>query len=434
MAHLLVVELPGGNDTDLLQAAIADGHDVTFLSADLGHYRARPDVDAVLRSARERIEVAPFDYDDVERRVLALHCARPVDAVLCLIDTRMPEAARLARRLGLRHLDPDAATLLRDKARVRARLVERGIPQPEFRACASNDDLRRAVAEIGLPVLIKPADGYGSQNIVMLRHPEDLEPPLSPLDELLPCFADYGLGARASGRMIVERCLEGSIVGCDTFTAAGSHTLLGVHEKLFFDPPSFAIRGGCFSPDGPQFDALRAYLFAVLDAAGFDWGAAHTEIALTRDGPRLIEINPRLVGAKIPRLVSATLGRSVHADLIALHLGRWRPPTRAPAPMVGVTRWIVADQAGTLADVRIPPSGNPAIRCTEILRMPGEAVRPPYENADRIGYVIACASSREEAERIADEHVRRTRIRLHRPGHPPSPHGRQTDEPAFARP
>ena len=61
----------------------------------------------------------PFDYLEVERRVLAVHQQYPIDAVLCLIDTRMPEAARLAHTLGLRHLNPSSATLLRDKFSVR---------------------------------------------------------------------------------------------------------------------------------------------------------------------------------------------------------------------------------------------------------------------------------------------------------------------------
>jgi hypothetical protein len=63
---------------------------------------------------------------------------------------------------------------------------------------------------------------------------EDLDPLLSPLEDMLPSGADYGLGVTANDRMLVERNMTGIVLGCDTLTSAGRHTLLGVHEKESF--------------------------------------------------------------------------------------------------------------------------------------------------------------------------------------------------------
>jgi biotin carboxylase len=412
MAHLLIVELPGGDDTDIVQAALDRGDEFTFLTARLGHYRQQPQVSTMLAFAREQIEVTPFDYAEVERRVLAVHALFPIDAVLCLIDSHVPTAAQLAHRLGLRHLNPSSATLLRDKFNVRRRLVERGLAQPPFELATSNDSLSAAVERLGLPVLIKPADGYGSQNIVVLRYPEDLDPLLSPLNNLLPSHADYGLGFRANDRLLVERFMTGSVIGCDTLTANCRHQLLGIHAKLFFEPPSFAIRGGCFTPNRPEFEAIERYLFSVLDAVGLDWGAAHTELLLTPEGPRLIEINPRLVGAKIGRLVGYALDRSLHADLIALHLGERPDLPPQDARMVAVSRWIVADRPGILDHVELPRWHDARMRCVEVLKKPGDPIRPPLENADRIGYVMVCAPTSDEAQQLADSFVAQCRVFL----------------------
>jgi biotin carboxylase len=415
VAHVLIIELPGGNDTDIVEAVIDRGDTFTFLSAELDHYRRQPAVRSCLARALRMIEVPAFDYQEAERRVLARHAERPIDAVLCLIDTRITEAARLAHRLGLRHLNPASACLLRDKFNVRRRLAERGLDQPEFSLAESNDALKQAVARLGLPVLIKPADGYGSQNIIVLRHPEDLDPMLTPLEDLLPCRSDYGLGARANDRMLVERYMTGTVIGCDTLTADGRHTLIGVHEKLMFEPPSFAIRGSCFAPNGGAFDAIERYVFSLLDAVGFDWGAAHIELMLTSEGLRVIEINPRLVGAKIARLAGYALDRSLHAELVALHLGERRDRPTQPGPMVSVIRWIVADRAGTLEHVDVPTQDDARIRCIEVLKRVGDPVRPAFENADRIGYVMVCGSSRREAELLAEDLVARVVVTVKEP-------------------
>ncbi len=412
MAHLLVIELPGGNDADLLTAAITRGDEFTFLCRRLSDYRQQPQLASALLGAREVIEVDPFDYAEVERRVLAVHARKRIDAVLCLIDIRLIEAARIAARLGVRHISPATAALLRDKFRVRCALADCGLAQPEFAAAYSTQVIPLAARRLGLPVLIKPVDGYGSQNIVVLRHPEDLDPLLSPLDELLPSGADYGLGVKAGDRVLIERFMSGRVVGCDTLSSGGRHRLLGVHEKLFYPPPSFAIRGGSFTPNCAALGDIERYVFAALDAVGFDWGAAHTEVMLTAGGPRIIEINPRLVGAKIARLVGFSLGRSLHADLIALHAGEPVPNVPGPRPSVGVSRWIAAAEKGILTEVEMPHCDDARIRCTEILKQAGDLVGPPLENVDRIGYVMVCDHDKIEAQRLADDFISRCHARL----------------------
>ncbi len=409
MAHLLIIELPGGNDTDLLQAAKDRGDSFTFLTADLGLYQQQPAVQTVLRYAHACIEVQNFDMQEVSKQVLAAHLAKPFEAVLCLLDIRLIEAATLAEQLGLKYLNPSSAKLLRDKFSVRQRLQECEISQPMFALATSNEDLKAAVAQIGLPVLIKPSDGYGSQNIVVLEFEEDLAPWMSPLEDMLPSRADYGLGVKANDRLLVEQYMKGVVIGCDTLTQNGQHTLVGVNEKIFFEPPSFAIRGGCFTPNKGQFKAIEAYVFKLLDAVDFDCGATHIELMLNENGLSLIEINPRLVGAKIPRLINLACKRSIHSDLIDLHLGRPVAPF-SQASEVAVTRWLVAEQTATLAKVELPATNDFRIACVELLKHAGDPVRPPMENADRIGYVMSSAPTRLEADASAEDFIQNSVI------------------------
>jgi biotin carboxylase len=404
MAHLLIIELPGGNDTDILQAAIDRGDSFTLLTADLALYLQQPAVNTLLRHAHACLEVTNFDMQETQTQVLAAHLATPFDAVLCLLDIRLIEAATLAHLLGLKYLNPTSAKLLRDKFSVRERLQARGIAQPMFALATSNDELKAAVAHMGLPVLIKPSDGYGSQNIVMLAFEEDLAPWMSPLEDMLPSRADYGLGVKANDRLLVEQYMKGVVIGCDTLTQNGQHTLVGVNEKLFFEPPSFAIRGGCFTPNNGQFKAIEAYVSALLDAVDFDCGAAHIELMVHANGLSLIEINPRLVGAKIPRLISLACKRSIHTDLIDLHLDHPVAPF-TEASEIAVTRWLVANQAATLANIELPQTDDPHIACIEMLKHAGDPVRPPMENADRIGYVMSCAPTRLEADEAAENFI-----------------------------
>jgi len=407
MSHLLIIDLPGGNDTDILEAALAGGHRFTFLTADPAHYLAQPDIAALLARA-----VAVIASPDCAAASLAAaHEADRFDAVLCCQDLRIVEAAQIARALGLRHLNPATATLARDKSAVRQALAQARIAQPPSKRARGPVELLGAVEDIALPVIIKPIDGFGSQNIFAIRDQADLARLRNMAEIIADAPGDYGLGVMAQGAMLVERLLEGRVVGCDTMSAGGRHMLLGVNEKLFFPAPSFAIRGGCFTTNCGQFAALEYYVFACLDAIGFDHGAAHVELMLTADGPQIIEINPRLVGARIARLISAARGLSAHADLIALHIDGTLPAP-ASTPMHAVTRWLAAPHAGTLGAITLAPLSAPGVVGATIIAQSGQPVRPPYDNADRLGCIMTLGPIRAAAEFLAETLVSATAIEI----------------------
>lgn len=194
MAHLLIIDLPGGNDTDILRAANTRGDTVTFLTSDLDLYLKQAPIRPYLDAAYKLIEVKDFAFESVLANVLSVHQSNPIEAVICLIEIRLIEASKLATVLGTQYLNLASAVLLRDKYSVRRRLSEKGIVQPEFALATTTQEIKDAVAELGLPLLIKPSDGYGSQNVVVLQTELDLDPLISPVEIMLPSRADYGLG------------------------------------------------------------------------------------------------------------------------------------------------------------------------------------------------------------------------------------------------
>ena len=260
MAHLLLIEVPGGNDFTILEDAVDLGHQVTFFTADLAHYRKQGQETQVrLALAREIVEIHPFDYAEFERRACLVHASHPFDAVLCLIDIRMIEASLLAEKFGLRFLNSVTTRLMRDKFSVRQALAKRGVRQPGFALAETATELRQAVTEIGYPVLIKPSDGYGSQNVSVVFSDSDLQNLTVSLEALTLKPTDYGLGVHASNRFSVEKYIRGHMIGCDVFSNGAERILIGINDKLMFPPPSFAMRGSCFPSDRYDIAAIRDY-------------------------------------------------------------------------------------------------------------------------------------------------------------------------------
>ena len=424
MAHILLIDVPGGNDFTVLEDALAVGHEVTFFTSDLSHYERQGEVSGRhLRSARKIVEIRPFRFDQFEEQILAIHAQAPFDAVICLIDIRQIEASRIAERLGLRYLNPKTARLMRDKFSVRQKLADVGIRQPAFAFANDVGSIREAVSRIGFPTVIKPADGYGSQNISIVRSEDDLEVICADFDHNQSNPTDYGLGVKANNRFSVEQYVEGALIGCDVFSDGKDRLLIGVNEKLMYPLPSFAIKGGHFPSNNFDMDALRSYAFAILDAVDFDIGAAHIEMIVADGVPYLVEVNARLVSAQIPFQMGYALERSLYVDLMDLHLG---VATGRMVPFhahgVCAIRWIVADKSGVLKTVRLPEEPGPGIRRVILFKLDGDTVRPPISNGDRIGYVMAAAQTAAEAADLAESYIARCDVVLE----PEGRHGMRT--------
>ena len=85
-----------------------------------------------------------------------------IDGVLTVQAERaVPMIAELAEALGVPGIGVDTARLMTNKLAMRARLAEAGVPQPRFATVQTAGEARSALAEIGLPAVLKPADASG---------------------------------------------------------------------------------------------------------------------------------------------------------------------------------------------------------------------------------------------------------------------------------
>jgi hypothetical protein len=69
-----------------------------------------------------------------------------------------------------------------------------------------------------------------------------------------------------------------------------------------------------------EYGALFDYTKNALDALGIRWGAAHTEIMLTAQGPRLIETGARMCGGPVVGFAREATGSSQADKLVEIYV------------------------------------------------------------------------------------------------------------------
>ena len=88
------------------------------------------------------IELPLDDPPEAARRIVAQSrrdARLALDAVVGVDDLGLVTAALAARELGLAHSPPEAVALTRDKAAMRRRWRQAGVPQPEFVVVEAGD-------------------------------------------------------------------------------------------------------------------------------------------------------------------------------------------------------------------------------------------------------------------------------------------------------
>ncbi|TGU86457.1 ATP-grasp domain-containing protein, partial [Mesorhizobium sp. M00.F.Ca.ET.151.01.1.1] len=109
---------------------------------------------------------------------------------------------KLCRHFDLPGPDPASIEGCCDKFTQRQLLAEAGVPIPAYRVAVNATEVESSAAEIGLPVVVKPAVGSGSIGVRLCRN----------VDELAE-HTSYLLGGkhiwRSSPRILVEEFAQG---------------------------------------------------------------------------------------------------------------------------------------------------------------------------------------------------------------------------------
>lgn len=260
---------------------------------------------ALLAKAGTVLDVAPT----VEATVELLRPLRP-DGIVTFSESLLPLTAGLAAALELPFHSPDDVVLLTDKHEQRRRLRERGADTVRTHLITSSSDWPSAVREVGLPAVLKPVHSEGSRNTYAVS--EDTEGQ-SLVHDLLDSGRERALVleefliSRASGAYA-------GYVSVESLASRGLVTHLAVTGKYPMMTPFRET--GQFWPSALSSAEEREVLelaSRAVDALGVRTGLLHTEIVLTADGPRIIEVNGRLGG-----LVNDLAVRAAGVSLVRL--------------------------------------------------------------------------------------------------------------------
>ncbi len=336
------------------------------------------------------IVISTRDIDGTVREMRRINEDISIDGVITVGTDASRTVAAVANALNLPGIKFEDAIAATNKVKMRERFDEFNVPIPAFRKCWSLEDLKNIVAELGLPLVIKPTENMGARGVMKI----------SDLSMLDVCFRNAKEGS-PTGELIVEEYMDGPELSIDALVYKGDIKITGVADRIIEREPYFIELGHVMPSALPQEqldDAVNVFIKGIK-ALGITNGAAKGDIKVTKKGAKVGEIAARLSGGFMSGYTYPYhSGVNLIKNAIDISLGY------PPATLVPTRNFVAIEKA------IIPPAGvikefagiKEAMQVSGLMNIfihkeIGDIVYEPKSNVEKTGNFIVVKETREEA-------------------------------------
>ncbi|ABR48215.1 protein of unknown function DUF201 [Alkaliphilus metalliredigens QYMF] len=410
MAHLLIIEGWISDSGNLILPLLNKmGHTYTFVTRNPSLYKSA-DYEGehpLFKNAENTIEV---DTNNIKELILAVKDIK-FDGVITACDYYFEAVRSVANEFGLPCPLPNNLKHIRQKHLMRQTLESSDIANVIFRLANSWEEIVAAARQIGYPLIIKPVDLDSSSFVRLIKNEEELKEAFDALEEF---SVNYREQPRNSV-VLLEEFLPGEEVSVESVSFEGKTTIIGITDKSLIGKPYFIETGHMFpaNMDENKYEEITEYVKSVLDAVGFENGVAHTEVKLTKSGPRIIEINPRVPGNYIVELIEHVTGLNLLRIFVGLSLGEKPELSMTNTGIVSAASlFFIPPREGTISQIKGVESlkDNPNILRYHIPECSDRYVKQPIDNTCYLGHVIAQDTAGYSARQYGEQAIKQIEL------------------------
>ena len=245
-----------------------------------------------LKFADNSVIASTYDIEGTVDAACKYHQnVNPVDGVICIATDVPLTVASVAEKLSLPGITTETARKCSDKFLMKETLLAEGIPIPWFSLVKSVSELCSIISERGLPLVIKPVDSRGARGVIRITKSIDLE-----------WAFEYAKSFSPTSRVMVEEFLEGQQYSTESVIMDEKNITLGFSERNyeFLEELSpYIIENGGQQPakiDKKELDSIVNLVEKSSQILGISNATSKGDVVMTKEGPKIIEIAPRLSG------------------------------------------------------------------------------------------------------------------------------------------
>lgn len=342
---------------------------------------------------------------DTEALVEVVKVEKPDGIVTAATDMPMRAISNIGEKFNLNTISYDTALKATDKFKMREALSKNGVPIPKYYLVNNKNDYETALDSIKGKKIVKPVDSSGSRGIFLLENNNDIA-----------SAYEHAMENSRTNTILVEEYMEGDEVSVETMTVEGETYVLSITDKITTGAPHFIEHAHKIQSN--KNEEIKSQITQVAiqanKALSIKTGPSHTEIMVTSEGPKIVEIGARLGGDFITShlvkyatgidVLEAYLKQSVNEPLNSLEDKLHK----------GCAVRFIQSKPGILTKAYIPENvkNHPQVIEVGFTANIGDKLGEANSSTSRIGHIICQANNSEQALEVCEELIKEIEIEI----------------------
>lgn len=248
-----------------------------------------------------------FVYEDNLNEIVSVLKEHNVACIIPGFETGVMIADVLSELLKLKTNGSALSAARRNKSLMMDALKSKNVPTVHYLKTKNIDSAINWVKHNTIyPVVAKPMDSASSEDVYICENDHELEIAFNKI------INKINLMGTKNNEALVQSFLKGTEYVVNSVSCEGKHYITDIWEckKRIVDNRAIYDKEELISANGEIQSRLTAYIFQVLEALNIKYGAAHSEVMLTPEGPILLETGARIGGAVNPRIHKECFGHN----------------------------------------------------------------------------------------------------------------------------
>ncbi|MFJ7933870.1 ATP-grasp domain-containing protein [Sporosarcina sp. NPDC096371] len=338
----------------------------------------------------EMIFIDTSNISEMKKEIKRLQLnGKDIKTIVSFIDSNVHRASTLCEEFCESGTSSKAIAIMENKEQTRSFLKDQPYT-PNFFVIKPGETIN---VQFHFPVMVKSPKSTGSKDVLLAKRTEQLEKHIASLREKHP-----------DESIIIEEFIEGDQYLVEALVCNNKIQIAGIMKQEITQGKRFIITGYGVFADVPSHVkvGIEKVLHSVISQFNIQNGALHLELRLSANGWKLIEINPRISGGAMNKMLQAAFGFNLVEETLKLSLGRI--PSLKPKCLNYVfTQYLVVSRKGILEKVtgKRRARNSPGVFEVYVKPKKGTKLIPPLSMGHRYAYVIATGASMEEAKMLA---------------------------------
>jgi biotin carboxylase len=319
-----------------------------------------------------------------------------VVVITSFVDKYVQTASLLADEFCENYVSTEAIAIMENKEKTRNFFADQSFT-PRFKVITKDDHLPFVFTykKFKFPVVVKCASSTGSKDVLFATNNKEIKKNVSRLR-----------AKNVNETIIIEEYVDGDQYLVEVLVTNGNVQIGAIIKQEITKGKRFIVTGYGVLAEVPTDleESLMTVIETIVSTLALENGAFHLELRLTEDGWKLIEINPRISGGAMNKMIQAAFGYSLVEETLKMLIGE-TPSLEKTTNHYVFTQYVILEHKGILEKVTGKGRAMATPGVVEVYVKPksGTYVTPPLSMGHRYAYVIAKGDTFEEAQSIAKQ-------------------------------